>query len=549
MGQGTESLSSQVEALLGGKLVIPSIQRGYVWRRSQVSYLLDSLYRGFPVGALLIWKTQLDVPLRPADVLQGSHAYDTPAVLLDGQQRLTSIAKVMRPDAVKGAPLDVRFDPREEQFLNPSAVQRKDPMLFKVSELLAESPQFASMLMNVGVQPGDPNFDMFYARLQKVHAIRKYPLPILTVESDDYEEVADIFTRVNQGGRRLSKGDLVYSAVAARWPEGVQTMEAFREELDEANFAFDREAILRLMGLLAGTGAQSIKLIAKSVTGDDLKAAWGRTEDALRRVVDFLRGECSIPRVAALTSSNVAVIPAYFLHLRKGSMTAEEADGLRRWVYTAMAFSHYSSQVESKLDAEARVVARGGSGTFADLIRRASGPRSPDIPLSPSDLEHRSSNSPLFTLLYIAALRRGAKDWHSNTALSAQPMTSTSKIEFHHIFPKATVQSRYGHRLTNSLANLAFISATANKVIGAKKPENYLPTVHPDRLAEQWVPGPETWSVNAFEQFLAMRREAQVAALNEPLGLPPYDPARSRGPEAELPVDDDEVAADVEQSG
>ncbi|HEY8588376.1 MAG TPA: DUF262 domain-containing protein, partial [Naasia sp.] len=425
MGQGAEGLGSQVKALLEGRLVIPSIQRGYVWRRSQVPYLLDSLYRGYPVGALLIWKTTLDVPLRPAAVLQRTPVWGHPAVLLDGQQRLTSLAKVMQPDAVKGGALDVRFNLRDETFLNPSAVQRRDPLLVAVSAILQEAPQFFSILADAGVQPGQPEFDHFYARLMRVHAIRKYPLPILTVESDDYEEVADIFARVNQGGRRLSKGDLVYSAIAARWSEGLDTIEAFRAKLDERNFALDREAILRLTGLLAGSGAQAIKLIGKQVTGDDLKKAWQDTEDALGRAVDFLTGECSIPRAAALTSPNVAVIPAYFLHLRKGAMTAAESAGLRRWVYTAMAFSHYSSQVETKLDAEARVVERNGPGVFDELIRRASGPRSVDTPLAPEDLEHRSSSSPLFTLLYIAALRAGAKDWHSNAALTALPMTST----------------------------------------------------------------------------------------------------------------------------
>lgn len=500
MGQGTESLASQVGALLAGKLVIPSIQRGYVWRRSQVPYLLDSLYRGYPVGALLIWKTMLDVPLRPADVLQGTHTYEKAAVLLDGQQRLTSLAKVMKPDAVKGSVLDVRFDLRDETFLNPSAVQRKDP----------------------------------------------YPFPILTVESDDYEQVADIFARVNQGGRRLSKGDLVYSAIAARWPEGVETIETFRDELDTVNFALDREAVLRLTGLLAGSGAQAIKLIGAKVTGDDLKNAWAETEDALCRAVDFLVGECSIPRAAAMTSGNVAVIPAYFLHQRKGVMSEEQSAGLRRWVFTAMAFSHYSSQVESKLDAEARVVDRGGEGLFDELIRRASGPRSADSPLAPEDLEHRSTSSPLFTLLYIAALRAGAKDWHTNAALTALPMNSTSKIEFHHVFPKAKVLRRYGPVLTNSVANLAFISGATNKAISAKNPEVYLAKVHPDRLAEQWIPGADTWHLDDFETFLAQRREAQVVALNELLGLPPYVRGRRRGDEGELPADDDEVTADEE---
>ena len=96
----------------------------------------------------------------------------------------------------------------------------------------------------------------------------------------------------------MSKGDLVYSAIAARWPEGLETIERFRAELDSRNFALDREAVLRLTGLLAGVGAHAIKLIGNQVTGDHLKEAWSRTEDALRRGVDFLIADCNVPRAS-----------------------------------------------------------------------------------------------------------------------------------------------------------------------------------------------------------------------------------------------------------
>lgn len=206
-----------------------------------------------------------------------------------------------------------------------------------------------------------------------------------------------------------------------------------------------------------------------------------------------------------------------------------------------MAFSHYSNQVESKLDAEARLTReKSGRELFDELIRRASGPRSVDSPLTPDDIARKAASSPLFNLLYVAVLRRGAKDWCSNTLIQSAPMTSTSAIEYHHVFPKAKVQRRYGPELTNSLSNLAFISGFCNRKIGAKDPALYLKTVHADRLAEQWAPAePELWRLEAFESFLAGRRTAQARALNDLLGLPPYVEGRVRGIEDEVPRDDD----------
>lgn len=544
MALGSAPLISEVNDLLRGALVIPSIQRGYVWQKSKVPFLLDSLYRGYPVGSLLIWKTTLDVPLRMASVLQGEQNQLHPAVLLDGQQRITSLAKVIEPGKVLGAALDVRFDLDEQTFLNPSGPQRNNPRLLKVSELLGERPQFVPILKTAGTPADSPDFEEMYRRVSRVHDIRQMEIPVVTVESDDYEEVAEIFARVNQGGKRLSKGDLVYSAMAARWPEAPEQIQRFSEELDRQNFALDRESIFRLAGIVAGTGAHAIKLIGKEMTGDKLRDVWGSTEKAVRLAVDFLKGECGIPRASVLTSPNVVVVPAIALLARNGNLTPDESQSLRRWVYTSMAFSHYSSQVESKLDAEVRLIREAKPGLWDELLRRASGTRSVGAPIEPADLASRGQASPFFNLLYIAALRSGAKDWMSNQQLVDVPMTSTTKIEYHHIFPKARVEKRYGREVTNSLANLAFISGASNRKISAKAPEEYLATVPAERLAEQGVPtDPTLWSLDVFPQFLAERQLSLIGILNTMLNLRAYVPSETVSADNELPEDEDELDA------
>ncbi|MFW5471613.1 GmrSD restriction endonuclease domain-containing protein [Knoellia sp. CPCC 206435] len=545
MGLGSESLITEVRDLLGGRLVIPSIQRGYVWQRPQVPHLLDSLYRGYPVGSLLLWKTTMEVPLRQASVLQEAQHQLHPAILLDGQQRLTSLAKVFAPEKIVGGPLDVRFDIDSQTFLNPSGAQ-KSPRLVRVTALMADDAQFSSILRDAGVTPSDPDYDEIYSRARRVHAIRDYRIPVITVESDDYEEVAEIFARVNQGGRRLSKGDLVYSAIGARWPEGLDTIDAFNADLASERFALDREAVLRLMGLLAGSGAHAIKLINKSMSGTDLKSAWAETERALKLGIDFLKGECGIPRAAVLTSPNVVVTPSLFLYRRGSSISAHDIDSLRRWVYTAMAFSHYSNQVEGKLDIEARLIReQTGEALWDELLRRASGARPVGAKIEGTELASRTYSSSWFNLLYIAALRRQAKDWHSHQALAAAPMTSSSKIEYHHVFPKARVEKDHGRAVTNNIANLAFISGATNRKISAALPVDYLAKVPVEHLADQWVPSdPRLWALEAFPQFLAARQELLAKALNDLLGLTETRAAGDEPADDELYLEDDDVEFD-----
>src|SRR3954447_13852394 len=113
MDIGHERLIKLVDRLLAGEIVLPDIQRDFVWTGSKIPRLLDSLYREWPVGSVLLWQTALDVPIKTAAVEQGTPVGVRPAILLDGQQRMTTLARVIRPDSVpKGAKApDVRFHP------------------------------------------------------------------------------------------------------------------------------------------------------------------------------------------------------------------------------------------------------------------------------------------------------------------------------------------------------------------------------------------------------------------------------------------------------
>src|ERR1700693_5816822 len=96
---------ASVEELVGmierGELRLPEMQRRYVWRSTRVRDLLDSLYRGYPSGAILLWETEEAVPLQEMAVAQQTNPYQSTRLLLDGQQRLTSLSAVIRGESVK----------------------------------------------------------------------------------------------------------------------------------------------------------------------------------------------------------------------------------------------------------------------------------------------------------------------------------------------------------------------------------------------------------------------------------------------------------------
>src|SRR5688572_13018024 len=94
-----------VEELVGmierGELRLPEMQRRYVWRSTRVRDLMDSLYRGYPSGAILLWETDESVPLQDFAISQQRNPYKSTRLLLDGQQRLTSLSAVIRGEHVK----------------------------------------------------------------------------------------------------------------------------------------------------------------------------------------------------------------------------------------------------------------------------------------------------------------------------------------------------------------------------------------------------------------------------------------------------------------
>lgn len=533
MGVGNKNIGELVEQLFDGQIVIPSIQRDYVWRAAQIPPLLESIYRGYPIGSILIWQTTQAIPLKLAAVIQQKPQPHIPMVLLDGQQRLTSLAWVWRPETrTDGKKIDTRFDLTNETFKNPKITEAKNPLLIPVRDMFGKDPDIVNILAKANVHSDHNLFGVYFQRLTKLNtALVNYQIPVMSFSSDDYEEVSDVFARVNQGGRRLSKGDLINSAIAARWPEGLAQIEQFQTKLVSRNFDLGPETPLRMMSLMAGKGSKYVKLLDKDMQADSMSDAWKRAERALELGVDFLNSECQISSSALLPSLTTIIIPGYFLfklHEEKKSASQEQLKELCRWVYSVMAFSSYSSSAETALEIEVKYVNEKPTDEALGLLRkRAFGSFSLDGSISPRDIEGKSAASGYFNLLFIHALRSGAVDWATGMKIQLTPMTTGFKIEYHHFFPRAQMKNKFPKEMWNSIENLTFITAKTNKEISDRLPSEYVSAIgiSKEQLDQQSLPSDlELFEVDNFTKFLENRRVLQAQALNSLIGLAPYNP-------------------------
>lgn len=211
-----------VEELVGkierGELRLPEMQRRYVWRSPRVRDLLDSLYRGYPSGAILLWETDEAVPLQDFAIKQQGNPYQSTRLLLDGQQRLTSLSAVIRgePVSVRGRkrPLELLFNlehpdqlavvtevnenarededdgvvDNETDSTEDELQQRFNKMTFVVAtKKLEQLPQWvkvtevfktdedAPFLERAGIEKvNDPRYKKYSQRLAKLRGIKKY---------------------------------------------------------------------------------------------------------------------------------------------------------------------------------------------------------------------------------------------------------------------------------------------------------------------------------------------------------------------------------------
>ena len=525
MELGHEALHWVVEKLLAGEIVLPDIQREYVWSGSQIPRLLDSLNNQWPVGSVLLWRTSLDIPTKTAAVVQETPTGVRPSILLDGQQRLSTLARVMAPDRVAEGQktADVRFNPGSCEFSNANAIQKKDPRWIPVSAILAAGAQFRELIKPLGLEQAQE--DAWTDTVSGVaKRIREYMIPVQTVDVDDYETVAEIFNRVNTGGTRLSKGDLVMGSMAARWPGGREAIEDFEADLRRKGWGLNREVLLRIMSVIALGSPNHIRLVELK-EGAKWKEGWAATKRAVLDAVNFLRDDARIGGRSLLPTEYVVLLPTIFLHDRKGKFEPGEVDRLVRWLVLASAFGHYSGSLETRLAADItllRAPEASGADVLGSLIRAAQEPRSPGAKMTADDLKGRTRKSPLLRLLQLRATQLGARNWVSNRAITDDPNHNGLAVEVHHVFPKAWMRKNKvgSHPEIDTLANFAFLSKWDNIKISDDDPATYLAKAHPDVLRAQWIPLDQSlWSAERFTDFCSARRELLAGALNEMLGL------------------------------
>jgi len=503
-------LSALLDEIESGAVLLPEFQRGYVWNRDQVRGLMRSLYRGYPVGGLLMWETTAeDVTVR--GTLAGG---GTRQLLLDGQQRVTSMYGVIRgtpPPVFEGDPhafTGLHFNVATETFEFYAPMKMADdPTWVNVTELFHRGPfEYLTAFPDVEREV----LNTYLERLNRIKEIenRDFNQEKITGSGKTVDEVVDIFNKVNSGGTKLTKGDLALAKLCAEWPDARKELRDDLERWRTAGFKFSLDWLLRNATAVA-TGRALFSSLG-DVGATDFEVALKQSVNHVGTFLDAVSGRLGLDHDRVLMGRYATPVVTRLLQLNGGDFTdSTHRDKVLYWYVHSALWGRFSGSTETYLQQDYDAVARGGVDELISNLERYRGGQ---LAVGPDDFAGATRGARFYPLLYLLTRVDGARDFGSGLELRAELLGKLTSLQVHHIFPKALLRKHgYDRGDINALANFCFLTQATNIAIGMRDPAEYLPEVaakHPGVLESQWIPtDPELWRVERYQDFLTARRE------------------------------------------
>jgi len=312
-------LSALLSDVARGNIKIPVFQRQYVWSDEQIMSLLDSIYRGYPVGSLLLWSTKITLAheRNVGGFLLPSTPADFPvSYVLDGQQRLTTLYGVFNSeDATADVELASRFrvcfNPYTEEFIHASVADPEKTINLRVildtTKLLPELGRF------------DSSAQVVIARLTE--RFKDYEFPVVTIKDRTNQEVCRVFQRINSSGTSLSTLELL---AAWTWSDQFdlrKEIEGVVDSLSDKGYEeLDQTLLMRCLAavLLNKIDADELVDVAPGLLVDGMK----KLKIGVYSAVDFLEKELKIKNIVFVP------FPIMIVPLVKFFFSDDETDGV-----------------------------------------------------------------------------------------------------------------------------------------------------------------------------------------------------------------------------
>lgn len=473
------SIRKILDSVISGEIRIPAFQRGFVWEMDRVAYLLDSIYKGYPFGSLLFWRTKQKLTTE-RDL--GTFTLPDPQVdypidyVLDGQQRLTSLFTVFQTELnPRENPdwSDVFFDlvtpgnPQDSVFVAIPETQGFDKTRHFPMNVLFDSVKYRAATAHLNPQQIE-----LVDKLQE--KFKEVSIPVQVLKSEDRSIVAIVFERINHLGLPL---DTLQLLAAWTWNEDFDLLEKFKELREElSDFGFegvgdDADLVLSCVaGILTGKpGAETLL----DLNGGEVRAQFSRVEQGIRGAIDFLRQQLKVVHLRLLPYPSMLVPLSAFFAEPAGKevlYNGKTHQSLKRWFWRTCFTGRYTSQTRKTTiaDIEQMVNLKNGLPSTLDQI---------NITVNEEFFFSSFRVGAAATKTFVLMLaNHDARSLLSGKSVDLDKVLQRyNRSEFHHIYPRAFLRDlNISDDKINVLGNFCFLSAAENKSIGRKQPSVYV---------------------------------------------------------------------------
>lgn len=522
------SVKQILAAIHDDRIAIPELQRPFVWKSSQVRDLMDSLYKGYPVGYLITWQSV-------GAKLKGGEIAAHQQILIDGQQRVTALRAAIAGLPVVGSRYEkknitIAFNPVTEEFatLTP-AIRKSSQWVHDISTFFGSSK--LTFLGEYCRHNPEEDPAMIETALEKLAAIENAQIGVISL--DDHlpvEVVAEIFVRINARGVPLSSADFVMSKIATYGDEGrnLRKLIDYFCHLSVAGHAYDdirendREFaqsglldkiswlskfdddifqptysdIIRIAGLVGFNRGKASSIVSElsglnpetRKTDESLiPAAYKKLGDALLDIVRQTHFERFLLMIRSIGFVSGGMIGsknalnftyALYLKLRQLDMTEpERSRAVKRWFVMTLLTGRAVGSFESIWEMDLRHMEEQGIAAYLRNIEE--GELGEDFwrVALPQQLMTPSKRSPSFQVYTAALINSGARGFLSKEARVDQMFTGQS--DTHHIVPKSHLIKNGIAKSNeyNQVANLTLTETHVNLAISNEPPTEYMATV------------------------------------------------------------------------
>ena len=524
------SVDNIISWISSGEIAIPEMQRPFVWDTSKVRDLMDSLYQGYPVGYIIIWKNP-DVKLKDGTFSTGKK------IVIDGQQRITALTAAIAGQEVinqnyKKVRIKISFNPIEEKFevYNP-AIGKDSKFIDDISDLF--KPGFSDFNFSIeyanmnGVDPSEIN-----KTITKLKAITGNNIGVIDLNQDlDIETVTDIFIRINSKGTVLSQADFAMSKISSNEKYGgdvirktidyfchlkQRPMDIEAIKANDSDFSkleefgkikwvvdnhddiympsysdvlrvaftsqFKRGRLSDLVNLLSGRNFET-RDYEEGIAED----SYNKLHEGVMKFVNKTNFErymmivksAGIIDASLIRSDNVLNFGyiLYILMVDKGVNSSIIETVVRKWMVLSILTGRYSGSPESMFDYD---VKRFDTNDPQEYLKQVELGELSDAywqHILPERLNTSVSSSPYFKVFLMAQVQMQDKGFLS------QQITVRNLIEdrgdIHHLFPKNYLQKngQNNRTLYNQIANYAMTQSEINIRIKDEAPKNYMSKV------------------------------------------------------------------------